>query len=142
MRKCRHLHIYILEVRQVSEKNTCGALFSIRFGYVLFLISTCSICAPGRNGSVQKVAPNSAFRQVGAVERVQVSTGKETLMGFLLLAEGANIKLNSAQPQCDHMIPHFLLGTGWNVGKGVQDDRTTDFKPLGVLLSHKNKIIH
>lgn len=80
VRKCRNLRIYILEVRLVSEKNTCGALFSVRFGYVFYLYVLHTICAPGRDGSVQKVAPNSAFRQVGAVERVRVSTGTEPLM--------------------------------------------------------------
>lgn len=67
VRKCRNLRIYILEVRLVSQDNTCGALFSARFGSVFYLHMFYTICAPGRNGSVQKVAPNSAFRQVGAV---------------------------------------------------------------------------
>lgn len=66
VRKCRNSRIYILEVRLVSEKP--AELYSPYDLDMSSIYMFYTICAPGRDGSVQKVAPNPAFGRVGAVE--------------------------------------------------------------------------
>lgn len=62
-------------------------------------------------------------------------------MRFILLAEKADIKLNSvygSQPKGDHVVSPFVLSNGWKGwqrGSGEQDKRQAG-KPKS---SHKNK---